>query len=132
MKVTRRRLAILDILSKSEQPLSAEQVYFELKKKDVSANLSTVYRILDAFSDKHLVVKLNLSEDSRALFEYNRMEHKHYLICLGCKKIMEICRCPLGDYEETLAEETNYTIEGHKLDIYGYCPECRSKRPKGD
>ncbi len=78
-------------------------------------------------SEKNLAVKLNIAGDGRTLFEFNRMVHKHYLVCLGCKRIVAINGCPLEDYEKTLAKETNYSIEGHKLDIYGYCPECREK-----
>lgn len=127
LKTTKRRTEILDILAASDQPLAAEQIFLELNKRNISVNLSTVYRVLDVLSDKNLAVKLNIPGDSRTLFEYNRKVHKHYLICLGCNRILAITRCPLGDYEEFLAKETNYFISGHKLDIYGYCPECREK-----
>jgi Fur family ferric uptake transcriptional regulator len=78
-------------------------------------------------ADKNLAIKFNIMGDDRTLFEYNRMVHRHYLICMGCKKILAINRCPLEDYEKSLAKETNYSIAGHKLDIYGYCPKCRKK-----
>lgn len=131
LKSTRQRTAILDILAQSDQPIAAEQVYFELKQKDIPANLSTVYRTLEIFADKNLVSKLNISADSRTLFEYNQMIHRHYLICLGCKKILAINSCPLEDYEQSLATETDYLIVRHKLSIYGYCPECKKSLPKG-
>lgn len=127
LKKTKSRSAILDILEQSESPISAEQVFLELKERVIPTNLSTVYRTLDTFADKKLVKKLTLSGDSRNLYEYNRMIHRHYLICLGCNKIVSIDSCPLADYEKHLAEETNYKITGHKLDIYGYCPDCRDK-----
>ena len=127
LKNTKSRLAILDILERSAQPLSAEQIFLELKEKNISTNLSTVYRTLDTLTEKRLVTKLQITGDSRALFEYNRMAHKHYLICLECKKITAIESCPLGDYVKALAQETDYSISGHKLDIYGYCPSCRKK-----
>ena len=127
LKNTKSRLAILEILEKSAQPVSAEQVFLELKNKNISANLSTVYRTLDTLAEKRLATKLQLTGDSRTLFEYNRMAHKHYLICLECKKITPIESCPLGNYVKELAKETDYAISGHKLDIYGYCPECRKK-----
>ena len=127
LKNTKSRLAILDILERSTQPVSAEQVYLELQEKKISANLSTVYRTLDTLTDKKLVAKIQIMGDNRALFEYNRMAHKHYLICLECKKITAIQTCPLGDYVKALAQETEYSISGHKLDIYGYCPDCQKK-----
>jgi len=127
LKSTRHRTAILNILEQSDQPLAAEQIFLALKGKEAPANLSTVYRVLDALTDKNMVLKLNITGDSRTLYEYNRMVHKHHLICLGCKKILTINSCPLGDYEKALAEKTDFSIAGHKLDIYGYCPECREK-----
>jgi Fur family ferric uptake transcriptional regulator len=127
LKTTKHRTEILDILEGSDQPLAAEQIFLELKKRNISVNLSTVYRVLEVLADNNLTEKLTIPGDSRTLFEYNRMVHKHYLICLGCKKIIPIEHCPLKDFEKTLAKETNFTISGHKLDIYGYCPECKEK-----
>jgi Fur family ferric uptake transcriptional regulator len=118
---------MLDILEQSNQPIAAEDLFLELKKGDISANLSTVYRTLEILVENSLATKLIISSDNRALFEINRMVHRHYLICLGCKKIIPIDYCPLEDYEKSLAKETNYEIAGHKLDIYGYCPVCRLK-----
>jgi Fur family ferric uptake transcriptional regulator len=70
-------------------------------------------------------VRLSIPGDNRALYEMNQMTHRHYLVCLGCKKILAIEHCPLKAYEKALGEKTDYAIAGHKLDIYGYCPECR-------
>lgn len=129
LKNTKHRSAILNILDMSCQPIAAEQIFHETMKMNLSINLSTVYRTLEILSDKNLVTKLIIDGDNRTLFEINHMLHKHHLICLGCKKILAVEHCPLEDYEIILAKETNYTIAGHKLDIYGYCPECRDKRP---
>ena len=127
LKNTKNRTVILEILEQSEQPIAAEQVYFELKEKDISINLSTVYRTLEALADRSLVTKLSIVGDSRTLFEYNRMVHRHYLVCIRCRKILAINHCPLESYEKFLEKETNFSIAGHKLDVYGYCPECRKK-----
>ncbi len=127
LKNTKHREAILEILKQSSQPLAAEQIYLELMNDGVSVNLSTVYRTLETLSDKKIAVKLSIPGESRYMFEYNQMVHKHYLTCLGCKKIIAIESCPLAGYERTLAEVTEYVISGHKLDVYGYCPECMKR-----
>ncbi|HBL84525.1 MAG TPA: transcriptional repressor [Clostridiales bacterium] len=127
LKNTKTRSAILEILEKSEQPVTAEQVFLELKNKQISANLSTVYRTLETLAEKMLAKKLNISGDSRAMFEYNRLVHRHYLVCLECKKIIPIDFCPIKNYEKTLEEKTKFKIAGHKLDVYGYCPDCQNK-----
>ena len=127
LKKTKIRIAVLRLLEENQEPVSAEQIFDGLKSQAVSVNLSTVYRTLESLLGKKMILKRSFSGDSKAVFEYNRAVHKHYLICLGCKKFLPLAHCPLGSYEEALARETNYTIEGHTLDIYGYCPECRGK-----
>ena len=125
LKNTKCRAAILDILEQNDQPVAAESLFHELSGKNITVNLSTIYRTLETLTSKNLIAKLNILGEDKAFYEYNRMGHRHYLICLGCKKILAIERCPIKDYEEALKKETNYVISGHKLDIYGYCPECR-------
>ncbi|WP_414150762.1 Fur family transcriptional regulator [Acetobacterium carbinolicum] len=129
MKSTKHRVAILEILIKKDQPVSAENIFFDMQKMDVSINLSTVYRNLEALAEKGLVTKLSLSGDNRSVFEYNKMVHRHYLICLGCKKILAIEHCPIKSYEHQIEDETDYEIVGHKLDLYGYCPKCKKNNP---
>ncbi len=127
LKHTKHRMEILDLLEKSSQPISAEEIFQEMKKNKILINMSTIYRTLDILEDKKILNKINISDSNKALYEYNSMLHTHHLICLGCKKILTISGCPLEGYEDVLAGETNYTIVGHKLDIYGYCPECLVK-----
>lgn len=127
LKATKQRIAILKVLETSEMPLSAEQLYFELARREIPVNLSTIYRVLDQLLLNKLVVRLGMMDGSPALYEYNHAHHKHYLICLGCKKTVSIEGCPLAGYEQELAKSTGYQMEGHRLDIYGYCPECQQK-----
>lgn len=125
LRNTKCRTAILDILEQSDQPVAADRLFHQLNEKNIMLSFSTVYRTLDALTDKKLVKKLTIAGEEKALFEYNRRGHRHYLICLGCRKNLAIEHCPLKGYEEILKKETDYAISGHKLDIYGYCPDCQ-------
>jgi Fur family ferric uptake transcriptional regulator len=125
LRNTKCRAVILDILEQIDRPITADSLLHELGSKNITVSLSTVYRELDTLAEKKLVSKLNITGESKALYEYNRMVHRHYLICLGCKKIQALEHCPLQGYEESLEKETDYAISGHKLDIYGYCPACK-------
>jgi Fur family ferric uptake transcriptional regulator len=125
LKNTKCRAAILDILEQSDQPVAADRLFHQLNEKNIILSFSTVYRTLETLTDKKLVKKLTIAGEDKAFFEYNRKGHRHYLICLDCKKILAIEHCPLKGYEEILKKETDYAISGHKLDIYGYCPDCQ-------
>lgn len=129
LKNTKQRTAILDILSVRKQPLAAEDVFLALKQNQVDVNLSTVYRSLETMSAKGVVRKVSVAGDNRMLYELNEHAHQHYLVCVNCKKIQPVGHCPLDAYEKAVAKDTNYAIMGHRLDIYGLCPECQTSKP---
>lgn len=130
LKSTKSRKAILDLLVKVNQPMAAEQIFLALKNDNISVNLSTVYRTLESLENIDLVSKISIMGDDRMLFEYNKMGHRHYLVCIGCKKIVTLQNCPLGSYEKDLEDETDFAILGHKLYLYGYCSECQANQVK--
>lgn len=127
LKSTKQRLSILKILNESPQPVSAEEVFLQLKSRDVSINLSSVYRILDVFTEKGLAVKSSVDGCEMSLFEARHAEHLHHFICQGCRKMVLISGCPLESYEKLLQNELGCEITGHKLEIYGYCKDCMKK-----
>lgn len=125
LKNTKHRNAILEVLEEGDQPVTAERMFLELKEKNISINLSSVYRILESLVSKGLAIKSNLTGDNKASYELNRLEHRHHLICSGCKKMVSIDGCPLEEYEKQLKDKMDFDITGHKLEIFGLCRECR-------
>lgn len=127
MKSTKHRNAILSLLERAEQPVTAEELYMSLQKQTASINLSTVYRTLETFVSKNLVLKLNM-EDGKARFEFNHDEHRHHLFCVGCHNVISIDDCPMGELQEAIKEKMDFDVTGHKLEIYGYCRNCRKNK----
>ena len=124
MKSTRHRNAILLLLEQSEQPMTAEELYISLTEKTASINLSTVYRTLDTFVSKNLVIKSTM-DDGKARYELNHHEHKHHLFCVGCHKVISIKDCPMEELQGILKKKIDFAVTGHKLEIYGYCHDCQ-------
>lgn len=127
IKNTRQRNLIYDILTSNKDLITAEDIYLKLINIDTSVSLSTVYRILDIFVDKGIVLKSNMIGTDKYVFEINHLEHEHHLICLKCKKVVHIENCPLTEFEQNVEKDTNFSITGHNLELYGYCPECKEK-----
>ncbi|HEX3027280.1 MAG TPA: Fur family transcriptional regulator [Clostridia bacterium] len=126
VKSTKQRLAVIESLSGSESPLSAQEIFIRIRTGFQHLSLSTVYRILEVLKNAGIVEKTGLMEGGGALYELNSEVHKHNLICVKCHKIIPIEGCPLGIYESNLEQRTGYKISGHKLEVYGICPKCRS------
>lgn len=131
IKNTSQRQSVYEVLLKSKKPLSAESIYQALLDQNSdSVNLSTVYRVLEVFTQKHLVIRSTLSVEGRATYEINHHEHRHHLSCVSCGAIKPIKGCPLEAYEKSLVESTGYQIVEHRLEILGICPECQNKDNK--
>lgn len=127
LKNTKHRNSILNMVEKSIQPLTADQIYFALINQKISINLSTIYRILNILVEKGLIIKTSMVSDNKALFELNSFEHKHHLVCIECKKITMVDECPFEEYEKKLIEKLGFTILGHNLEIYGVCNSCKEQ-----
>lgn len=125
LRNTKHRNSIFEVIEQNGQPITAEAIYLKLKEDGVSISLSTVYRVLDAFVDKGMIIKTNITDDNKALFEIKHPEHKHHLLCVKCRKMMSVDGCPLEEYEKMLEKKLGFSIKGHNLEMYGLCHSCK-------
>lgn len=126
IKYSKQRDLLLDVLKSTGKPKAAEDLYTLCQETGSNISISTIYRILATFVDKELAVKTHLKMDNSAYYEFNRKQHKHHLLCLGCNELIEISGCPLKTYEQYLYETHGYAIVAHHLEVHGYCPNCQS------
>lgn len=131
LKSTRSRNQVLQLLLNQQEVLTADEIYERLVRQGAKLNFSTVYRILEMFTEKKLTEKVLLPHSRKYGFMLFTLSHTHHLICLGCHKVVNIDGCPLHEFERDLAAKTNFQIVGHFLELYGYCGECREKNLKG-
>ena len=88
--------------------LSADEIYQKLLQTGATLNFSTVYRILESFTEKKLTEKVLLPQSRKYGFLLYTLSHTHHLICLGCHKVVNIDGCPLHGFEEDLAQKTHF------------------------
>ena len=124
VKRTKQRESVLSILERSEKPLSAAEIHFKMgKDSDSAASLSTVYRILELFVNKGIAVKTNVMHNEMAIYELNRLKHRHYAVCVNCHKIIAMDNCPMEKFKPEL-EDKDFFIIGHNLELFGLCKDC--------
>lgn len=127
-KKTKARAAVVETLETASQPLAAEDIFVKIKESGLSVNLSTVYRTLDLMLNTGLVEK-TIINGSKAVYELTGAGHRHHLICTACSRIVAINICPFKRMEKQLGKKTNFDITGHKLELYGLCPDCKKNQP---
>ncbi len=119
LKCTRQRLEILNVLKSADAPVTAEMIFSKLG----SLSLSTVYRTLEKFTSAGLVSRQVFGDGNEMYYELTYMKHRHYAVCLSCRKVRYINGCPV---RETHLED--FTVTGHRLELFGYCSECRAAK----
>jgi len=125
-KNTKSRKAVIEVLENAENPLSAEDIFLCIKKQGSSVNLSTVYRTLDLMESKS-VVNTIVMMDGKARYELTVDGHRHHLVCTNCHKSVPIDFCPLENMEKDIGMRSDFDITGHKIEIYGICPNCKKE-----
>lgn len=118
LKCTKQRINVLKILLEASEPLTAENIYEQAEEM----SLSTVYRIAEKFCEKGIVSRNTIIDSDKFYYELVTAKHRHYAICLGCRQMRYINICPVHS-----ADIDNFTVTGHKLEIYGYCDKCKNK-----
>ncbi|ADY54528.1 ferric uptake regulator, Fur family [Syntrophobotulus glycolicus DSM 8271] len=123
LKRTRQRESVLTVLELSEKPLSASDICSAMEKNGDAAWLSTVYRILELFIKKGLVIKTTVINNEMAVYELNRFKHQHYAVCINCHKMIPMADCPMEKFIPKLEDE-DFQVMGHNLEVFGFCRDC--------
>lgn len=124
LKITEPRKALLEILSQSSKPLDAEDIKKGLKKKNISADQATIYRILKTFSEKNIVHKIAL-EEGKSHYELTDRPHHHHIVCTSCGTILDIEECGIESIEREIEKKTGFTVLSHSFELFGKCLKCK-------
>ena len=123
LKTTRQRTTIVSVFFRLRGHISVEELLVEVKKVNPRIGYATVYRTL------HLLVESALVEERRfgdglARYEgHSDVEHHDHMICLECGMISEFYNPRLEALQEQLAEENNFQIYRHRLELSGACKD---------
>lgn len=121
---TTARKAILDILTTSDEPLTVKDIIQLLSKRAFDVDRTTVFRIMNAFTDRGIVRKLEFGEGNFR-YELLSLPHHYHIVCTKCGTIRDVEGCYVEDVEKETATKYNFKITHHRLDFFGLCERCQ-------
>lgn len=124
LKVTPKRIAVLEILAGEFVYLGPDEIWKKMKKRFRRIGLPTVYRNLEELAAGGVISKV--IHPDRKLYYYfcaNR-DHHHHFICVSCRKVEDITFCAAREIEEEVAGKIKGRVLSHILQINGLCENC--------
>ncbi len=124
-KITKYRLAILELFHQYDKPVSVGDIISYLEKKKLNPNKTTVYREVDALVSLGLVHVLVFGDEKKR-YERASLEHHHHLICQNCDRVEDIIlHDDVKAIEQKVQSKSKFKIQSHSLEFFGLCTKCQ-------
>jgi len=124
LRLSHPRLLIYQELSDSRSPLSPQELYRSLLKKQRKVGLTSIYRSLDLFEFLGIVFKI-INGTSVKYKLCQSEDHHHHIVCKACGDVVELDFCDISDWSKKVTESTGYQVVDHQLNFYGFCKTCK-------
>lgn len=114
--------------SLNQKALTAEEVYFHLRQQGETMAFSTIYRVLEQFSDVGITERLYLDNENKTRYQLksDHDHHVHQLICTACHTVIHLEECPVESLVDDVAKHHRFKVHQHHLRFYGLCQKCQA------
>ena len=126
IRLTGPRRAVAGLIAKREGHFTAADLVTDARRRRVDVGRATVFRLLDLLVAERLVERVDLPDGSHAYVPCEESHH-HHLVCASCGVIAEVDDCGIDAVTTEAARRTGFTIDAHRLELYGRCGACRRK-----
>jgi len=129
-RFTQSRRHVVRFLDTADGPISASGLHAGL---DGAVPLSSLYRTLSVLEEAGILAR---EHDADGTARYELAEwltgHHHHLVCVRCGAIEDVEIDAEAETEMTglvarIAARRGFSATGHRIDIEGRCPACRSQ-----
>ncbi|MFB9182276.1 Fur family transcriptional regulator [Dactylosporangium sucinum] len=127
LRVTRPRLAVLEVLDSARGHLDVDQIAAQVRQRLDSVSTQAVYDVLSALSRAGLARRIEPA-GSPARFEARVGDNHHHVVCRGCGEIADV-DCTVGEAPcLTPSQAHGFVLDEAEVTFWGLCPACQQKR----
>lgn len=119
---SKQRQRTLEILRSTDIHPTATWVYDQLRNEFPSLSLGNVYRNLRILAAQGEILELKFGSTFDR-FCANITPHYHF-VCESCGSIKDVDIPQAEELNKKVENSTNYRVNHHRLEFYGYCDEC--------
>ena len=87
---------------------------------------ATVFRTLRLLQDIGTLCQVVL-EDGTLQYRLTSGIHHHHIVCSRCGAVNDFSSCDIQSLLDEIAERTGYSVDAHRLEVYGRCANCQQQ-----
>lgn len=130
LKMTKARSTVLEAFLRLESHVSADAILAAARSLDPGIGQATVFRTIKLLADAGLAREACMDEGVRQYeHAFNHAHHDH-LTCVGCGAVVEFVDQEIEKAQEAVYRRYGFVSGGHRLQLYGLCPECSDQSAK--
>ncbi len=125
LRLTEEREEIARVVFDKNDHFEAEELLYEIRRREKSASRATIYRTLELLVQSGELRKVEFG-DGYSLYESAGKQDPHgHLYCKQCGEVIEFSLDEIKEKEEVVCRDHDFLgIEFHHQ-IHGYCSNCR-------
>ena len=122
IRLTPQRLAIAEVVVRSSDHPSVQQIHDRVTVQFLYITLATVYSTLAMLQKKGLVQELPFQKLSK--YDANLSPHAN-LVCISCGAVFDtdIGKDKIEMLRQELDGRADFEIASQRVDFYGWCPQ---------
>jgi Fur family ferric uptake transcriptional regulator len=130
LRLTSQRRLIFSILESAETHLNAKQILEQARRVDPGIDQVTIYRNLAVLKRLGVVDELDLLHlrGDEHYYEARQTRAHSHVACLDCGQVFEYYTPAMKRMTQELERESGFTVSFSRIEIGGYCADCRKKR----
>lgn len=125
-KMTPQRELVFRSFFELGKHVTVDELYEKVHERDRTIGYATVWRNLKLICKVGLAEEVNLGDGVTRYDRITREPHGH-LFCLSCKRLIEFSSEKIVGALDRISREQGFLPEGFKVEIQGYCEECRAR-----
>ena len=134
LRMTRQRRTILSVVETAKQHLDASQLLRRARRLDPQIDRVTVYRTLGLLKRHGLIDELDLMhmQGEKHFYERRPQRDHIHMACLRCGKITEFESDLFDRLKGQIQRDCRFHIVVTRLEVGGYCAQCRTTEQAKD
>ena len=123
LRVTRPRLAVLDVLDRGGH-LEVDEIALRVRQRLDTVSTQAVYDVLGALARVGLARRIEPA-GSPALYERRAGDNHHHVVCRGCGRVADV-DCAVGEapcMDPSAAQ--GFVVDEAEVTFWGLCPTCQ-------